>query len=458
MTQFGQSLLSEITATFTKRIKGDRKLKAIANRVRDGTSYEVANEYSVRVGEIMSESILEHTENLAYMSKEVAEEVIPPVMTAGYDTVSEAAAIIQANMNAADGVGLGVLTPDLDTNRIAGIVDKVSSYNRFSEAKWVLKEPMVNYSQAIVDQAIRKNAESSGKVGLKSYIRRTSESGACKWCEALEGVYEYPNVPRDVYRRHAFCRCTVTFERGKERQNVWNKREWSEENVIQQTETVQTAMDEKAGMYYPPELGGAKRGEPMTIEKADSGNVNPNLQKEIGYRINCQSCVVTYEARLRGYDVEVLPNTRGSMLEKLSRRTELAWKNADGTPARFLIGDKIEWDEMNAARKYYTAKTFEAKLHETLVPGERYDISFPWKGRSHSGHIVTIDISQDNVLHIYDPQIDKNYYGKEVSAYLNQIKYKQSVFGTYVPSHVRVMRVDDKSFDMEVCNQIMKAK
>ena len=280
MTQFGQSLLSEIAATFNKRIKGDRKLKTIANRVRDGTSYEVANEYSVRVGEIMSESILEHTENLAYMSKEVAEEVIPPVMTAGHELVSEAAAIIQTNMNAADGVGLGVLTPDLDTNRIAGIVEKVASYDRFSEAEWVLKEPMINYSQAIVDQAIRKNAESSAKVGIKSYVRRTSENGACKWCEALEGVYEYPDVPRDVYRRHAFCRCRLTFERGKFRQNVWKHSEtWTEKEADEQKKEVKkelTAKEIKAEKEK-------KRMEYERILRDDIGfsNVDQNVLKKV---------------------------------------------------------------------------------------------------------------------------------------------------------------------------------
>ena len=282
MTQFGQSLLSEITATFTKRIKGDRKLKAIANRVRDGTSYEVANEYSVRVGKIMSESILEHTENLAYMSKEVAEEVIPPVMTSGYDIVSEAAAIIQANMNAADGVGLGVLTPDLDTNRIAGIVDKVASYDRFSEAKWVLKEPMVNYSQAIIDQAIRKNAESSAKVGLNSYIVRKAESGACKWCQALAGVYDYSEVKdtgNDVYRRHAFCRCIVTFKRGEKRQNVWTKQEWTEKEADEQKKEVKkelTAKEIKAEKEK-------KRMEYERILRDDIGfsNVDQNVLKKV---------------------------------------------------------------------------------------------------------------------------------------------------------------------------------
>ena len=34
------------------------------------------------------------------------------------------------------------------------------------------------------------------------------------------------NKPDDIYRRHDNCDCTVTFENGRKRQDVWSKREW----------------------------------------------------------------------------------------------------------------------------------------------------------------------------------------------------------------------------------------
>lgn len=40
----------------------------------------------------------------------------------------------------------------------------------------------------------------------------------------LAGTFNYPRVPKDVYKRHANCRCTVTYdpENGKT-QNIWDK-------------------------------------------------------------------------------------------------------------------------------------------------------------------------------------------------------------------------------------------
>lgn len=64
-------------------------------------------------------------------------------------------------------------------------------------------------------------------------------------------------------------------------------------------------------------INGVAKGSPMTAEEADSGKCNPNkpdrwydreeyktqMAEKGGYLYNCQSCAVTYEARIRGYDV-----------------------------------------------------------------------------------------------------------------------------------------------------------
>ena len=75
------------------------------------------------------------------------------------------------------------------------------------------------------------NAEFRERSGMESKIVRTAHSGACAWCRALAKVYDYgrdviEKGNTDVFRRHKYCRCTVVFESGKMRQNVWSKRTW----------------------------------------------------------------------------------------------------------------------------------------------------------------------------------------------------------------------------------------
>lgn len=249
MTELGQTLLANIQKTFLGRLKTDRKLKTITRRIRDGTRYEIANDYAVRTGELLSESVRANTRTLAYMSEEVAREVLPPLLEADHELVATVSKQIQRNINKQAGVGLTALVADLDTNRIDGLISKVSSYETFDDARWVLGEPLINYSMAVVDQTIRKNFDASTKAGLRPKIVRETEAHEtvtrnrvihgktysytyevpCEWCKNLAGTYDYAdvrNTGNDVYRRHEGCRCTITYIQGNRAQDVVSKAEW----------------------------------------------------------------------------------------------------------------------------------------------------------------------------------------------------------------------------------------
>ena len=189
-------------------------------------------------------------------------------------------------------------------------------------------------------------------------------------------------------------------------------------------------------------MAGAKRGEPMSREKADGGNVNPNYsEKDEGYKKNCQSCVVVYEARLRGYDVEVLPNKKGSVLQDLSHNTRKAWISLEtGEPAE----PEILW--VSNAKKLYN------ELDSKVEADKRYVFRIRWKGEN-CGHIVSMG-KDEKGLYIYDPQDGKTYYKDDMmSKYLE----KTSVRG-YESSRPWLMRIDDKAFNPKYYNYIMKKK
>lgn len=254
MTEFGSALLGSVQKSFAGYLMTDKDLARLSNRVRDGTDYEAANEYAARVGELLAKSIDDNTKTLAFMSRDVAQEVLTPLLTENHEIVSQAAATVQKNMNDAAGIGMGVLTADLDTNRINGLIDKVSSYDTYEQARWVLNEPVVNYSQAVVDQTIRKNAQAHYKAGFEPIvIRKTEAAGTktrfrkikgrsykytyavpCKWCAGLEGVYKYSevkNTGNDVFRRHEACRCIIIYKDEFKTINVRTQHEWTGEDV-----------------------------------------------------------------------------------------------------------------------------------------------------------------------------------------------------------------------------------
>jgi len=72
----------------------------------------------------------------------------------------------------------------------------------------------------------RENAQFRSDAGLKCWIVRTTDGKCCAWCSAKAGRYVYGEEPQDVYRRHDKCGCTVVYESGRTRQDVWSKRTW----------------------------------------------------------------------------------------------------------------------------------------------------------------------------------------------------------------------------------------
>ena len=80
-----------------------------------------------------------------------------------------------------------------------------------------------------MDDTVQKNADFHAKAGLRPKIIRRSSGHCCEWCNQVAGTYVYPDVPKDVFRRHDNCDCIVEYYPGDgKKQNVWTK-EWKYE-------------------------------------------------------------------------------------------------------------------------------------------------------------------------------------------------------------------------------------
>lgn len=99
--------------------------------------------------------------------------------------------------------------------------------------KWLIEGPVLeNMLESIVLNSIEKNVKFQSDSGLRPKVVRKSNGYCCEWCAKLVGTYSYPDVPRDVYRRHKNCTCTVEYDPGDgRRQNVWNKK-WAEDKDV----------------------------------------------------------------------------------------------------------------------------------------------------------------------------------------------------------------------------------
>lgn len=265
MSDFGQTLLSDISKRFNANLRADKKIRQLARKVRDSTDYNDASQYASRLGELLSEAMNAETVDLSFMSEEVARELLFPLLEGDYGLVCEAVEAVQKNMYSSLETGLNVALPELDTNRIEGLVKKIASYDTFEEARWLIDEPIVNYSMSVVDQGMRDNAKKASGVGFTAKIVREPEPFGlksrkigrktytyrvpCKWCSGLAGKWDYEDAPDDVYKRHAFCRCTVTYTIDGSRQDVYSKRMWSESDASAKAEQIREAEQRVAEDY-----------------------------------------------------------------------------------------------------------------------------------------------------------------------------------------------------------------
>ena len=155
----------------------------------------------------------------------IAERILNGTMKENYNLVSNYSTEVQEALNSTAGMGLKAVKPPLNQDRVDGIVFRVSSAEDFDDIKWILDEPIIIFSQSIVDEFIKLNVEFHNDIGLSPKIIRREAGGCCDWCRELVGEYQYPDVPDDIYRRHRYCRCTVDYYPGDgRRQNVHSKK------------------------------------------------------------------------------------------------------------------------------------------------------------------------------------------------------------------------------------------
>lgn len=208
-------------------------MASVAKKVEAGTAtYIDVEDYAYHAGKSLSKSLQNYiTEDIlpnGHVPQNVAEKVLIPTLRENHNMVSGVTEQVQTSLNQQAGIGLKAQTVEFDEEMAEGLVHKLTN-GAFKDTKWVLGAPVVANSQSVVDRILKKNVEFQAKVGLRPKIIREAESHCCPWCESLEGTYEYGNEPKDIYRRHDNCRCTVDFKPGDGmRQNVWSK-EWHED-------------------------------------------------------------------------------------------------------------------------------------------------------------------------------------------------------------------------------------
>ena len=231
MEDITPKLLKAIQDDFQSQFDKSKTIQSLYAKIRDGTAtYDEANDFAIETGKLLSASFQKNlSEDIlpdGKMYYNIANRILNATLTNNHRLITEVTTQIQTSLNKSAGIGLKAIVPSVNESRIKGLINKVASATEFSTVAWLFDEPVINFSQSIVDDAIRANAEFQYKSGLSPKIVRREVGNCCDWCKAVVGSYEYPDVPEGIYKRHRYCRCTVAYEVGKYATDVHTKRKY----------------------------------------------------------------------------------------------------------------------------------------------------------------------------------------------------------------------------------------
>jgi len=222
-------LLKSIDGSFKDKNSKSKVLKKDIELLKnEKATYKEVNDLAIEVGQNLSQSINEFVtaESLPNekMYFNISNRLMNHILKNNYDIVTGYASDVQNQLNQAANLHLKAQVPDFNQEKVKGLVERLTAAENFDDIRWILNEPLVTFTQSIVDDSIQKNVEFQSKVGLKPKITRTVIGKPCDWCKSLAGTYEYSEAPNEVFHRHERCRCIVDYHPGDgRRQDVWSK-------------------------------------------------------------------------------------------------------------------------------------------------------------------------------------------------------------------------------------------
>ena len=164
-------LLETIEKEFDEKTFNSSKIKKALQSLKDNkATYSDANEFAIEVGEILSEVLTKNiTVNIlpdGKMYYNIADRILNPTMNKNYNLISDFTVDIQTELNHQAGLRIKGQKAKLNQSRIDGIIERLAEADNFDDIKWILGEPMVNFSQSIVDDTVKENVEFQAKAGL----------------------------------------------------------------------------------------------------------------------------------------------------------------------------------------------------------------------------------------------------------------------------------------------------
>jgi hypothetical protein len=209
------ALSDKIKSELVKLSKSDKHLQSIIKRLESGNANlsdvdDFAQATGAVLKKVFEKSISESSK--AFTDEQLIAEILGDIFGDNYELINSVAENIQKQLDKAAGIGIKPQRADFPSERIENLA-KVTAQKDLTD-KTSLSEftaSVENINGSIFTDYVKTNADFRSKAGLRVYVIRSDHSKCCAWCSKLAGKYVYPDVPKDVWRRHKRCTCEITY-------------------------------------------------------------------------------------------------------------------------------------------------------------------------------------------------------------------------------------------------------
>ena len=208
-----------------QRIEQDPELIRLRQKIESGkATYADTAAYSNRAGKLLGEVF---SRRLPEIPPEEREPLCVELLHDQYIDINAAVDTAQRFMDEALGIHIAPQHAPYNEERAHQIGSSLRDLSKPVETLQRRSGAATETAtKAMHDDRMKSETKFRHRAGLDCRITRVAVNGCCPWCSKVAGRYRYGEEPDDIYRRHDNCDCTVTFENGRKRQDVWSKREW----------------------------------------------------------------------------------------------------------------------------------------------------------------------------------------------------------------------------------------
>ena len=192
-------------------ITSNKVLMSIREKVSAGTAtFADCHRFTILsskiLGDVLGDTVLD-------IPIDQRKAICVALMEERYDDITNILRQTQESIDAKANIAIRAVIPHFDTERAEQIGGSLTDETATGEViQRRARAATATATKQVYDDYMRDNAEVRDRAGFKVEVIRTSVAGCCPWCSEVAGVYRYNDTPKDIWRRHDHCDCSIYYK------------------------------------------------------------------------------------------------------------------------------------------------------------------------------------------------------------------------------------------------------